>query len=67
MNHMVGSLIAMELDFRGPCTAASTASSAGAVAIGEAFRTIKHGYADFMLCGGADFNLNRPFFKGMEK
>ncbi|CAI2370059.1 unnamed protein product [Moneuplotes crassus] len=66
MNHMVAGLLAIDYDFQGPTASASTASSSGAVAIGEAFRKIKHGYADFIIAGGADFNLNRPFFQGME-
>ena len=66
MNHMVAGLLAIDYNFQGPTASASTASSSGAVAIGEAFHKIKHGYADFIMCGGADFNLNRPFFQGME-
>jgi 3-oxoacyl-(acyl-carrier-protein) synthase len=27
---------------------------------------IKHGYADIVVSGGLDFNLNRHFFEGME-
>lgn len=42
------------------------ASSSGAIAIGESFRLIKHGYADVIISGGVDINLNRTFFEGME-
>lgn len=66
MNHMVAGLLAIDYNFQGPTASASTASSSGAVAIGEAFRKIKYGHADFIITGGADFNLNRPFFQGME-
>lgn len=66
MNHMVPGLLAIDYNFQGVTASASTASSSGGVAIGEAFRKIKHGYADFIIAGGADFNLNRPFFQGME-
>ena len=66
MNHMVPGLLAIDNNFRGPTASASTASSSGAVAIGEAYHKIKHGKADFIIAGGADFNLNKPFFGGME-
>jgi 3-oxoacyl-[acyl-carrier-protein] synthase II len=42
------------------------ASSSGGIAIGEAFRLIKHNYQDVIIAGGVDFNLNRHFFEGME-
>lgn len=66
MNHMVSALIAIQHQIHGHCSAASTASSSGAVAIGEAYRLIKHGYQDMMIAGGVDFNLNRHFYEGME-
>ena len=66
MNHMVGALTAMKYQLNGPLTAPSTASSSGVVAIGESYRLIKHGYADHVISGGFDFNLNRHFFEGME-
>jgi 3-oxoacyl-(acyl-carrier-protein) synthase len=66
MNHMVGALLAMDHHITGHLSVTSTASSSGAIAIGEAFRLIKHGYQDKMITGGVDFNLNRHFFEGME-
>lgn len=42
------------------------ASASGGIAIGEAYRLIKHGYQDMMITGGVDFNLGRHFFEGME-
>lgn len=39
---------------RGPILNVSTACSSSASAIGEAFRAIKHGYADAILAGGSD-------------
>lgn len=66
MNHMVAGLLAIDYHFQGPTASASTASSSGLVAIGEAYRKIKFGYADYIIAGGADYNLNRHFFGGME-
>ena len=61
MNHMVCALLAMKYNTRGHLEAVSTASSAGAVAIGHAYRLIKYGYAEIMITGGLDFNLSRSF------
>jgi len=39
---------------KGPNSATATACSAGAHAIGDSFRIIERGYADAMICGGAE-------------
>jgi 3-oxoacyl-[acyl-carrier-protein] synthase II len=39
---------------RGPVLNVSTACSSSAAAIGEAYRAIKHGYADVVLAGGSE-------------
>lgn len=46
--------IAIEYKANGPCTAVSTACATGTTAIGEGYRTILHGYADAMICGGSE-------------
>lgn len=66
MNHMVPALIAMNYQITGHLSSPSTASASGSIAIGEAYRRIKHGYQDMIIAGGADFNLSRYFFEGME-
>ncbi len=50
--------LAIRYGAHGPCTAVSTACATGATAIGEAYRTILHGYADAMLCGGSEAAIN---------
>lgn len=46
--------IAITYRIMGPNYTVSNTCSSGAVAIGEAYRLIKHGYASAMVCGGTD-------------
>jgi len=52
--NMVTGNISRDLDLRGLSSTVVTACAAGNNAIGEAYRAIKHGYADVMLAGGAE-------------
>ncbi len=54
--------IAIECDLRGPSSANSDSCSSGAIAIGEAFRTVRDGYADIMLAGGVEAPLTPLIF-----
>lgn len=54
--------IAIEFDLRGPSSANSDSCSSGAIAIGQAFRTIREGYADIMLAGGVEAPLTPLIF-----
>lgn len=54
--------IAIEFDLRGPSSANSDSCSSGAIAIGEAFRTVRDGYADIMLAGGVEAPLTPLIF-----
>ncbi len=54
MTHASAAAIAHHHRLHGPCFALTTACSAGADAIGEAFEAIAGGYAERMLAGGAD-------------
>jgi 3-oxoacyl-[acyl-carrier-protein] synthase II len=56
----------MHYGLSGPCLTYSTACSASTVAIGEAFRQIKHGYSDIILAGGTENLLNYISFKSWE-
>jgi len=56
--------VAIKYGLKGPCTSAVTACATGTNNIGDAFRTIKHGYADVMLAGGAEASITRLAISG---
>lgn len=51
--------VAVKYGLRGPCASAVTACATGTNNIGDAFRVIKHGYADIMIAGGAEAPITR--------
>ena len=51
--------IAIKYGLKGPCTSMVTACATGNNCIGEAYRVIKHGYADYMLAGSSEAPINR--------
>ncbi len=50
--------VAINFKAKGPNMAVSTACATGSTAIGEAYRAIKHGYADAIICGGSEAAIN---------
>ena len=50
--------IAIRFQATGPCLPVVTACATSSHAIGEAFRTIKHGYADAVIAGGSEAVIN---------
>lgn len=52
--------IAIRFGAKGANMAVSTACATGSTAIGEAYRAVKHGYADAIICGGSEAAVN-PF------
>jgi 3-oxoacyl-[acyl-carrier-protein] synthase II len=66
MNNASASYISIEYGLTGPCLTISTACASSANAIGEAFRQIRDGYADFMLAGGAESFLTYGVFRCWE-
>ena len=55
--NMAAGRIAIDAGFRGMCTCPVTACAGGTNAVGDAFRYIRDGYADVMLCGGTEAAL----------
>lgn len=66
MNGAAASQIGMHYALAGPNLTYSTACSSSAVAIGEAFRLIRHGYADTMLAGGSEALLTYGSIRAWE-
>ncbi|MDE3022404.1 MAG: beta-ketoacyl-[acyl-carrier-protein] synthase family protein [Pseudomonadota bacterium] len=66
MNNAAASHISIEFGLKGPNQTFSTACSSSGVAIGEAMRTISHGYADCMLAGGAEALLSYGTIRAWE-
>ena len=50
--------VAIKHNAQGVCLPVVTACATGTTAVGEAFRAIKHGYADAIIAGGAEASIN---------
>ena len=50
--------VAIELGVQGPNSTNSMSCASGAIAVGDAFRQIRDGYADVMIAGGAEAPLS---------
>lgn len=58
ISNMAAGHIAIKYGFHGICTSVVTACASGTNAIGDAFRQIKDGYHDVMMCGGSEASIN---------
>ena len=54
ISNMAAGRIAIRYGFQGMCSCVVTACAGGTNAVGDAFRHIRDGYAEVMLCGGAE-------------
>jgi 3-oxoacyl-[acyl-carrier-protein] synthase II len=61
---MAASCVAQKLGIKGHCLGISNACASGTNAIGEAYRLIKHGYADIVIAGGAEAPICRFCVEG---
>ena len=57
ISNMAAGNIAIRFGAKGICTSVVTACATATNTIGEAFRTLQHGHADVMLCGGTDSSI----------
>ncbi|MGN0367415.1 MAG: beta-ketoacyl-ACP synthase II [Wujia sp.] len=54
ISNMAAGNIAIRFGFKGICTCVVTACASGNNAVGDSFHYIRDGYADVMICGGAE-------------
>lgn len=66
MNNAAASHVSIKYRLQGPNITYATACSSSAIAVGEAYRLIKHGYADVMLAGGSEAMLTLCAMKAWE-
>lgn len=66
MNNAAGAQVSLEFGLAGPSLTFCTACASSSVAIGEAVRQIRHGYADVMLAGGSEALLTFGTIKAWE-
>lgn len=57
ISNMAAGNIAIAYGFHGMCTCPVTACASGTNAIGDAFRQIRDGYAEVMICGGSEASI----------
>ena len=64
ISNMAAGLTAIHTGAKGPNSCTVTACAAGSHAIGDAFRIVRGGYADAMICGGAEAAVTPLSFAG---
>jgi 3-oxoacyl-[acyl-carrier-protein] synthase II len=57
ITNMAAGNIAIQFGAKGVCTNVVTACATGSHSIGEAYRSIKHGYSDIILAGGTEGSI----------
>lgn len=62
--NMAAGKIAIDLGIKGPAECVVTACASSTYAVGNAFRLIQHGYADAVVCGGAEAPLTEYALSG---
>ncbi|WP_414731963.1 beta-ketoacyl-ACP synthase II [Acetobacterium carbinolicum] len=58
ISNIAAGTIAIRYNALGPCLPIVTACATGTHSIGEAFRSIKHGYADAIIAGGTEASIS---------
>ncbi|MFI3226275.1 MAG: beta-ketoacyl-ACP synthase II [Clostridia bacterium] len=57
ISNMAAGTVAINHGFKGICNSVVTACAGGTNAVGDAFRYIRDGYAEVMLCGGTEASI----------
>ncbi|GAB3166481.1 beta-ketoacyl-ACP synthase II [Myceligenerans halotolerans] len=66
IGNMLSGLVAIEHGARGSAVAHVAACASSAVSIGEGMRAIRHGYADAVICGGAEGAIQKLVTAGFQ-
>ncbi len=66
ISNIAAGSIAIKFKAKGPCLPVVTACATSTNTIGEAFRSIKFGYADAIIAGGSEASINNVGMAGFE-
>lgn len=66
VGNMLSGVAAIELGAKGSSLAHVSACASSTMSIGEGVRTIRHGYADALVCGGAEMMGRAPVLAGFQ-
>lgn len=66
VGNMLSGVAAIELGAKGPSLSHVSACASSTMSIGEGLRAIRHGYADALVCGGAEMMGRLPVMAGFQ-
>jgi 3-oxoacyl-[acyl-carrier-protein] synthase II len=66
LGNILSGLVAIDTGARGPVAGHAGACAASSMSIGEGMRAIRHGYADAIICGGAEAATQKLIVSGFQ-